>query len=114
MRAVDGVTLAVGGGEFVTLLGPSGSGKTTTLMILAGFVEPDEGDVFIAGRRVTETIQFERDYRGYIWVQSFRQSLTQMGTLFAVLLGTGGLLPSASKDQSLPAETTLSFGSLSR
>jgi ABC-type transport system involved in multi-copper enzyme maturation permease subunit len=53
------------------------------------------------GRRVTETIQFERDYRGYIWVQSFRQNLTQMGTLFAVLLGTGGLLPSGSKDTAL-------------
>ena len=53
------------------------------------------------GRRVTETIQFERDYRGYIWVQSFRQNLTQLGTLFAVLLGTGGLLPSGSKDTAL-------------
>ncbi len=53
------------------------------------------------GRRVTETIQFERDYRGYIWVQSFRQNLTQLGTLFAELLGTGGLLPSGSKDTAL-------------
>jgi putative spermidine/putrescine transport system ATP-binding protein len=55
VRAVDGVSLAVPRGQFVTLLGPSGSGKTTTLMMLAGFVEPDEGDVFIAGSRVTET-----------------------------------------------------------
>jgi hypothetical protein len=53
------------------------------------------------GRRVTETIQFERDYHGYIWVQSFRQNLTQLGTLFAVLLGTGGLLPSGSTDTAL-------------
>jgi len=53
------------------------------------------------GRRVTETIQFERDYRGYIWVQSFRQNLTQLGTLFAVLLGAGGLLPSGSTDTAL-------------
>jgi len=55
VRAVDGVSLAVGPGEFVTLLGPSGSGKTTTLMILAGFVDPDAGEVFIAGARVTAT-----------------------------------------------------------
>ena len=55
VRAVDGVSLAVGAGEFVTLLGPSGSGKTTTLMMLAGFVEPDVGDIYIAGARVTET-----------------------------------------------------------
>jgi spermidine/putrescine ABC transporter ATP-binding subunit len=55
VRAVDGVSLSIGRGEFVTLLGPSGSGKTTTLMILAGFVEPDVGEVFIAGARMTET-----------------------------------------------------------
>ena len=55
VRAVDGVSLAVGAGQFVTLLGPSGSGKTTTLMTVAGFVEPDAGDIYIAGARVTET-----------------------------------------------------------
>jgi putative spermidine/putrescine transport system ATP-binding protein len=55
VRAVDGVSLTVPAGEFATLLGPSGSGKTTTLMILAGFVEPEAGDVFIGGARVTET-----------------------------------------------------------
>jgi spermidine/putrescine ABC transporter ATP-binding subunit len=55
IRAADNVSLFVEGGQFVTLLGPSGSGKTTTLMMVAGFVEPDEGDVFIGGVRVTET-----------------------------------------------------------
>jgi putative spermidine/putrescine transport system ATP-binding protein len=55
VRAAAGVSLAIGPGQFVTLLGPSGSGKTTTLMIVAGFVEPDAGEVFIAGKRVTET-----------------------------------------------------------
>jgi putative spermidine/putrescine transport system ATP-binding protein len=40
VTAVDGVTLAIEPGEFVTLLGPSGSGKTTTLMMLAGFEIP--------------------------------------------------------------------------
>jgi putative spermidine/putrescine transport system ATP-binding protein len=60
VRAVDGVTLAVRRGELVTLLGPSGSGKTTTLMMLAGFVEPDAGEVFIAGQRMTETPSHRR------------------------------------------------------
>lgn len=40
-------------GEFVTLLGPSGSGKTTTLMMIAGFVEPDRGSIRIGIRDVT-------------------------------------------------------------
>jgi putative spermidine/putrescine transport system ATP-binding protein len=55
VRAVADVSLTIDGGEFVTLLGPSGSGKTTTLMILAGFVEPDAGEVYIGGIRMTDT-----------------------------------------------------------
>ncbi len=54
IRAADCVSLKIAGGEFVTLLGPSGSGKTTTLMMIAGFVEPDEGQIYIGGTRVTE------------------------------------------------------------
>lgn len=53
VRAAADVSLTVPGGQFVTLLGPSGSGKTTSLMMVAGFVEPDAGDVFIGGERVT-------------------------------------------------------------
>jgi len=50
---VNRLSLAVGRGEFVTILGPSGCGKTTTLRIVAGFVSPDVGDVFIRGTDVT-------------------------------------------------------------
>jgi spermidine/putrescine ABC transporter ATP-binding subunit len=46
-RAVDGVSLRVEAGEFVTLLGSSGSGKTTTLMMIAGFILPDQGSIHI-------------------------------------------------------------------
>jgi putative spermidine/putrescine transport system ATP-binding protein len=50
--ALEGFSLELVEGEFVTLLGPSGSGKTTALNILAGFIDPSEGDVLIAGRSV--------------------------------------------------------------
>src|SRR5919201_1605196 len=45
--AIDGITLEVRSGEFLTLLGPSGSGKTTTLMTVAGFEVPTAGEIFI-------------------------------------------------------------------
>ncbi len=50
VAAVRGVSLAIGEGEFFSLLGPSGCGKTTTLSLIGGFVEPDEGEVVIQGR----------------------------------------------------------------
>jgi ABC-type Fe3+/spermidine/putrescine transport system ATPase subunit len=52
--AVDDVSLEIPRASFTTLLGPSGCGKTTTLRMLAGFYEPDAGDIFIGARRVNE------------------------------------------------------------
>ncbi len=52
--AIRDVHLHVRAGELVTLLGPSGSGKTTTLMAVAGFVHPSEGDIRIGGRSVLD------------------------------------------------------------
>jgi len=48
--AVDALSLAVAHGSFFSILGPSGCGKTTLLRIVAGFLQPDEGDVRIGGR----------------------------------------------------------------
>ena len=50
--AVDRVSVEVTDGEFLTLLGPSGCGKTTTLRIIAGLVDPDEGEVLLDGKHV--------------------------------------------------------------
>lgn len=50
--AVDGVSLEIEKGEFVTILGPSGSGKTTMLELIAGFENPDEGEIIIGGDNV--------------------------------------------------------------
>ncbi len=49
VTAVDDVSFAIEPGEFITLLGPSGSGKTTTLMMIAGFDHPTEGEIYIDG-----------------------------------------------------------------
>ena len=49
---VDGISLDVAPGEFVTLLGPSGSGKTTTLNMIAGFCSVTAGDIFMDGNPI--------------------------------------------------------------
>ena len=46
---VKDLNLDVAQGEFLTLLGPSGSGKTTTLMMLAGFEAPTNGEIYLDG-----------------------------------------------------------------
>jgi len=51
--AVDGLSLSVAQGEFLTLLGPSGCGKTTTLRAIAGFIEPAQGRIVIDGNDMT-------------------------------------------------------------
>lgn len=57
---LKGINLYIRDKEFVTLLGPSGCGKTTTLRIIAGFVEPDDGDVFFEGKRINGVPAYKR------------------------------------------------------
>ena len=52
--ALEGLELAIGAGEFFSLLGPSGCGKTTTLRLIAGFDRPDRGRILLQGRDLTE------------------------------------------------------------
>jgi spermidine/putrescine transport system ATP-binding protein len=61
ITAVDGVDLQVRKGEFMSLLGPSGCGKTTSLRLIAGFEQPDEGEVLIGGVDVAGTPPYKRD-----------------------------------------------------
>ena len=53
LAVVDGVSLNVEHGLLVCLLGPSGCGKTTTLRLIAGFVEPSDGEIAVGGRVVS-------------------------------------------------------------
>ena len=59
--AVDNVSFEVEAGEFFVLLGPSGCGKTTTLRIIAGFEQPDEGHVYFDDEDVTRRKPYERE-----------------------------------------------------
>jgi spermidine/putrescine transport system ATP-binding protein len=59
--AVDGIDLDVPGGEFFCLLGPSGCGKTTTLRLVAGFEQPDEGRILLDGADMAHTPPHKRN-----------------------------------------------------
>src|SRR4051794_28322978 len=61
LTAVNAVNLRVHKGEFLSLLGPSGCGKTTSLRMIAGFEQPDEGEILIGGRDVAGTPPYKRD-----------------------------------------------------
>jgi spermidine/putrescine transport system ATP-binding protein len=61
VRAVKGVDVTIGEGEFFSLLGPSGCGKTTTMRMIAGFDEPTEGEIFLHGKNVVGVPPNRRD-----------------------------------------------------
>ncbi|MFC7157694.1 ABC transporter ATP-binding protein [Halomarina halobia] len=60
VTAVKDVDLQIEDGEFFTLLGPSGSGKTTVLRMVAGFEQPTEGTIRLAGTDVTDKPPYDR------------------------------------------------------
>jgi putative spermidine/putrescine transport system ATP-binding protein len=59
--AVDSLDLSLRTHEFLTFLGPSGSGKTTTLMMVAGLVQPDDGAIILNGESVQRLPAYRRD-----------------------------------------------------
>ncbi len=60
-KALDEINLQIEKGKFITFLGPSGCGKTTLLRIIAGFYEPDAGEITINNRRVENVPPYDRN-----------------------------------------------------
>lgn len=87
-RFLIGLALLMCSAAGVILIHP----RLMALMPMADTIDP-AGEL---GRRVKESVDLSRTYRGYVWSQLFGQNLTQMGTLFAILLGTGGLFSHSS------------------
>ncbi len=58
---LNNINLYICDGEFITLLGPSGCGKTTTLRIIGGFINPNEGDVLFEGKRINDIPSYQRE-----------------------------------------------------
>ncbi len=70
--ALRGIDLTIKSGEFTAIVGPSGSGKTTFLNIISGLDDPTEGEVWLAGKKLSsmsgsELSDFRRDHIGFIF-----------------------------------------------
>jgi putative spermidine/putrescine transport system ATP-binding protein len=61
VKALNGINISLGEGEFLSLLGPSGCGKTTALRLVAGFDHPNEGRILVDGKDVTGVPPNKRD-----------------------------------------------------
>ena len=61
VTAVDDMDLRIARGEFYSLLGPSGCGKTTTLRMIAGFEQPTEGEILLAGQPIAGVPPYRRN-----------------------------------------------------
>jgi putative spermidine/putrescine transport system ATP-binding protein len=61
VKALDGIEILLGEGEFLSLLGPSGCGKTTALRLVAGFDRPDGGAIVVDGKDLTNVAPNKRD-----------------------------------------------------
>jgi putative spermidine/putrescine transport system ATP-binding protein len=99
--ALDGISLTIPAGEFVTLLGPSGSGKTTTLNLVAGFVKPDEGHIEM-DRTPIETLPPYRRNIGMVF---------QNYALFPHMTVNGNVAFPLKQRKRSKAEITLEVGS---
>jgi spermidine/putrescine transport system ATP-binding protein len=61
VTAVDRMHLRIAHGEFYSILGPSGCGKTTTLRMIAGFEQPTEGEILLAGKPIAGVPPYRRN-----------------------------------------------------
>jgi putative spermidine/putrescine transport system ATP-binding protein len=61
VKALNGIEVQLGQGEFLSLLGPSGCGKTTALRLVAGFDRPNAGRIVVDGKDVTSVAPAKRD-----------------------------------------------------
>ena len=64
--AVDNINLKVDRGEVFGFLGPNGAGKSTTMKMLTGFLEPDDGEIFINGINLKSNPLKAKEYIGYL------------------------------------------------
>ena len=100
-HVVKGVSINVNQGEIVGLLGPNGAGKTTTFYMVVGFIQPNEGKVFLNDEEITTLPMYKRAQKGIGYLPqepSVFRKLTVEDNVRAVLEMTS-LSKAAQKDK---------------
>ena len=87
LAAVDGMDIAVDEGRIYGLIGPNGAGKTTLFNIASGFYQPDAGDIFFAGERVTNLGSHQRCARGLARTFQIPKMFPEMSVVDNVMVG---------------------------
>ena len=106
-RVVDGVDFDVGAGEIVGLLGPNGAGKTTSFRMACGMVEPNEGQVILQGKDVTNWPMFRRAREGGMGYLAQESSVFRKLSVQNNLLGVMELLGMDRKTRKARCEELL-------
>ncbi|PYV10493.1 MAG: hypothetical protein DMG23_07455 [Acidobacteria bacterium] len=103
--ALESFSLAVGRGEFLTLLGPSGSGKTTLLRLVAGFEQPESGEVLIDGKDASSLPPYHRNVNTVFQHYALFPHLTVYGNVaFRAGSPTPRRAPRRARPEAAPAD----------
>ena len=79
-RAIDGLTLTLEDGDFVTVIGGNGAGKSTTLNLIAGVFPPDQGSIVLNDRDITNLPEHRRaKYLGRVFQDPMMGTAATMG-----------------------------------
>jgi len=106
---LQGVSLAVGAGEVVTLIGRNGAGKTTTLKSIMGLVPPRGGRITFDGRELTRLPTHEVARAGIAYVPEERRILPNLSVAENLRLGILGAAHGAPADNGAVVEEVLTY-----
>lgn len=115
VRALDGVDLEVGRGEFVALVGPSGSGKSTLLNLIGGLDRPSIGEIHVADLELgrandNQLVRYRRERIGFIF-QSFNLLMMRSAVENVELpLILGEVKPKERRQRALDLLTSVGLG----
>lgn len=104
-EVVKGVSFAMQAGEIVGLLGLNGAGKTTTFYMIAGFIKPTQGEIFLEGRNMTRQPMYRRALEGISYLPQETSVFTKLSVEnnIAAILETRRDLTMSQKKEKLEA-----------